>query len=207
MSPCSFKRKRPSHLFKFLLDREYSAMFEKERMFLLFQRFQNFRSAVFSFFVTNFHLFFPNQAFRNAHFSRVPAFQQGKPPLYIVACYYAQYRMRSATSSSCYFCYYYFLLFFVLFFFIFSLCFVLFFCLFVCLFVFWGGACDWIVSFSFSFSIFPGFLRCNTEVALRLLQGMHILNIIETPAYIENMYGITRNNLESTEQGLQRICG
>ena len=39
---------------------------------------------------------FPNHAFRNAHFSRVRAFQQGKPPLYFVACYYAQYRMRSA---------------------------------------------------------------------------------------------------------------
>ena len=39
---------------------------------------------------------FPNHAFRNAHFSRVRAFPQGKPPLYFVACYYAQYRMRSA---------------------------------------------------------------------------------------------------------------
>ena len=39
---------------------------------------------------------FPNHAFRNAHFSRVRAFQQGKPPLYFVACYYAQYRIRSA---------------------------------------------------------------------------------------------------------------
>ena len=39
---------------------------------------------------------FPNHAFRNAHFSRVRAFKQGKPPLYFVACYYAQYRMRSA---------------------------------------------------------------------------------------------------------------
>ena len=34
-------------------------MFEKERMFLHFQQFQNFRSAVFSFFATKFHLFFP----------------------------------------------------------------------------------------------------------------------------------------------------
>ena len=39
---------------------------------------------------------FPNHAFRNAHFSRVRAFRPGKPPLYFVACYYAQYRMRSA---------------------------------------------------------------------------------------------------------------
>ena len=39
---------------------------------------------------------FPNHAFRNTHFSRVRAFRQGKPPLYFVACYYAQYRMRSA---------------------------------------------------------------------------------------------------------------
>ena len=32
-------------------------------MFLDFQRFQNFRSAVFSFFATNFHLFFPTMPF------------------------------------------------------------------------------------------------------------------------------------------------
>ena len=95
-SPRSFKRKGPLHLLRFPLDWEYSAMFEKERMFLHFQRFQNFHSAVMSFFATNFHLFFPNHAFRNAHFSRIWAFRQGKPPLDFVACYYAQYRMRSA---------------------------------------------------------------------------------------------------------------
>ena len=35
-----------------------------------------------------------------------------------------------------------------------------------------GFPCDWIILFllSFSFSIFPSFLRCNTEVALRLLK-------------------------------------
>ena len=43
-------------------------MFEKERMFLHFQRFQNFRSAVFSFFATNFHLFFPTMPFETPIF-------------------------------------------------------------------------------------------------------------------------------------------
>ena len=43
-------------------------MFEKERMFLHFQRFQHFRSAVFSFFVTNFHLFFPTMPFQTPIF-------------------------------------------------------------------------------------------------------------------------------------------
>ena len=43
-------------------------MFEKERMFLRFQRFQNFRSAVFSFFATNFHLFFPTMHFETPIF-------------------------------------------------------------------------------------------------------------------------------------------
>ena len=67
-SPCSFKRKRPSHLLRFPLDWEYSAMFEKERMFLHFQRFQNFRSAFFSFFATNFHLFFQTMPFETPIF-------------------------------------------------------------------------------------------------------------------------------------------
>ena len=67
-SPCSFKRKRPSHLLRFPVDWEYSAMFEKERMFLHSQRFQNFRSAVFSFFATNFHLFFPTMPFETPIF-------------------------------------------------------------------------------------------------------------------------------------------
>ena len=44
----------------------------------------------------NFPPLFPNDAFRNAHFSRVRAFRQGNPPFYFVVCYYAQYRMRSA---------------------------------------------------------------------------------------------------------------
>ena len=60
-----FKRKRPSHLLRFPFDWEYSAMFEKERMFL---HFQNFRSAVFSFFTTNFHLFFPTMPFETPIF-------------------------------------------------------------------------------------------------------------------------------------------
>ena len=37
-------------------------------MFLHFQRFQNFRSAVFSFFATNFHLFFPTMPFETPLF-------------------------------------------------------------------------------------------------------------------------------------------
>ena len=56
-------------------------------MFLHFQRFQHFRSAFFSFLPTNFHLFFPTMPFQNAHFSRVRAFRQGKPPFYFVAIY------------------------------------------------------------------------------------------------------------------------
>ena len=72
-------------------------MFEKERMFLHFQRFQNFRSAVFSFFATNFHLFFPTMPFETPIFLAYElSIRQGKPPLYFVACYYAQYRMRCA---------------------------------------------------------------------------------------------------------------
>ena len=67
-SPCSFKRKGPSHLLRFALDSEYSATFEKERMFLHLQRFQNFRSAVFSFFATNFHLFCPTMSFETPIF-------------------------------------------------------------------------------------------------------------------------------------------
>ena len=43
-------------------------MSEKERMFLHFQRFQNFRSAVFSFFAPNFHLFFPTMPFETPIF-------------------------------------------------------------------------------------------------------------------------------------------
>ena len=50
-------------------------MFEKERMFLLFQRFQNFHSAVFCFFATNFHSLFPNHAFQKANFSRIQLFR------------------------------------------------------------------------------------------------------------------------------------
>ena len=57
-----------SHLLRFPPDWEYSAMFEKERMFLHFQRFKNFRSAVFSFFATNFHLFFPTMPFETPIF-------------------------------------------------------------------------------------------------------------------------------------------
>ena len=60
---------------------------KKGRMFLQFQRFQHFCSAFFSFFATNFHLFFLTMPFRNAHFSRVRAFWQGKPPFYFVAQY------------------------------------------------------------------------------------------------------------------------
>ena len=94
-SPCSFKRKRPSHLLRFPLDLEYSAMFEKERMFLHFQRFQNFRTAVFSFFATNFHLFFPTMPFETPIFLAYEL--SGKESRhYILLCYYAQYRMRSA---------------------------------------------------------------------------------------------------------------
>ena len=72
--------------------------FEKERTDVFhFQRFQHFRSAFFSFLATNFHLFFPIMPFQNAHFSRVRAFRQGKPPLYFVANYVViMYRMRSA---------------------------------------------------------------------------------------------------------------
>ena len=56
------------HLLRFPLDWEYSAMFEKERIFLHFQRFQNFRSAVFSFVATNFHLFFLTMPFETPIF-------------------------------------------------------------------------------------------------------------------------------------------
>ena len=64
----------------------------------MFWHFQHFCSAFFSVLATNFYLFFPTIPFQNAHFSRMQAFRQGKPPLYFVANYvlYAQYRMRSA---------------------------------------------------------------------------------------------------------------
>ena len=92
-SPCSLKRKGPSHLLRFpLIENVPTYSRKKGRMFLHFQRFQHFRSAVFSFFATNFHLFFPNHAFPNAHFF----FACELSGLYFVSCYYAQYRMLSA---------------------------------------------------------------------------------------------------------------
>ena len=60
---------------------------KKGRMFLHFQSFQHFRSAFFSFFATNFHLFFPTMPFQNPHFSHARAFRQGNPPLYFAAGY------------------------------------------------------------------------------------------------------------------------
>ena len=95
-SPCSFKRKAPSHLLRFPLDWEYSAMFEKERMFFHFERFQNFCSAVFSFFATNFHLFFPTMPFETPIFLAYELSVTESRHYILVACYYAQYRMRSA---------------------------------------------------------------------------------------------------------------
>ena len=96
-SPCSFKRKGRSHLLRFpLIENVPPCSRKKGRMFLHFQQFQHFRSAVFSFFATNFHLFFPTMPFQAPVFFRVRAFRQGKPPLYFVSCYYAQYRMLSA---------------------------------------------------------------------------------------------------------------
>ena len=96
-SPCSFKRKGPSHVLRFPLDWEYSAMFEKERtdVFALSTISTLSLSCLFLLY-HKFPPFFPNHAFPNAHFSRVRAFRQGKPPLYFVLCYYAQYRMLSA---------------------------------------------------------------------------------------------------------------
>ena len=65
----------------------------KQRLFLHFQRFQNFRSAVLSFFATNFHLFFPTMPFETPIFlaCELPARKAA-----IILCYYAQCKMRSA---------------------------------------------------------------------------------------------------------------
>ena len=71
---------------------------KKGRMFLHFQRFQRFRSAFFSFFATNFHLFFPTMSFQTAFFLAC-ALSVKESRHYIllpITCYYAQYRMRSA---------------------------------------------------------------------------------------------------------------
>ena len=59
----------------------------KGRMFLHPQRFQHFGSAFVCFLATNFLLFFPTMHFQNAHFSRVRAFRQEKPPLYFFTNY------------------------------------------------------------------------------------------------------------------------
>ena len=85
---CSFKRKGPSHLFNYVCQLSGIRTWrEKGRMILHFEQFQHFRSAFFSFLATNFYLFFPNMPFKNAHFSRVRAFQQGNSPLYFAASY------------------------------------------------------------------------------------------------------------------------
>jgi len=71
-------------------------------MFLHFQRFQNFRSYLCLFLLCHkFPPLFPNHALRNAHFSRVQAFRQGKPPLYFVACYYAQCNTEESPKVMC----------------------------------------------------------------------------------------------------------
>ena len=71
-------------------------MFEKERMFFHFERFQSFRSAVFSFFATNFHLFFPTMPFETPIFLAYELSVKESRHYIFVACYYAQYRMPSA---------------------------------------------------------------------------------------------------------------
>ena len=96
-SLCSFKRKGPSHLLRFPLDREYSAMFKKERTDVFALSMISTLSLSCLFLLCHkFPCLLPNHAFPNAHLSHVRAFPQEKLPLYFVACYYAQYRMRSA---------------------------------------------------------------------------------------------------------------
>ena len=64
-----------------LIENILPCLIKKGHMFL------HFCYAVFSFFATNFHLFFPTMPFQNSHFSCVWAFWQGKPPLYFFANY------------------------------------------------------------------------------------------------------------------------
>ena len=95
-SPCSFKRKGPLHLLRFPLDWEYSAMFEKERTGVFALLTISTLSLSFLFLLCHkFPPLFPNHAFPNAHFSRVRAFRR-ESRHYILLCYYAVYRMRSA---------------------------------------------------------------------------------------------------------------
>ena len=89
---------------RFPLDWEYSAMFEKERtdIFAL-STISTFSLSCLFLLCHKFPPLFPNHAFPNAHFSRVRAFRQGRPPLYfcVLLCAVQYWGITLNDSGTC----------------------------------------------------------------------------------------------------------